>query len=363
MTQPDIKGSIIRNANPEGCHHFLEQQWQKLSNIPAGTAFKSVLVLGCSSGFGLASRLVTLRNGADTSIGVCYEKSPSDNHSGSAGWHLDNAYQKLASSQKQQHITLNTDAFSSETKAQVIQQMQAWGKKFDLVIYSVAAGVKLNAKGEKIRSSILPTTQSVNGLQVDLEKDSFFEMELPAATQQQIDDTVAIMGGQDWQDWLTTLSEAGLLTDDCQSYNYSYLGADLNAAIYRNGTLGAAKQDMHLAAQRLREQGFKATVVVCKALVTKASLFIPLMAPYVMALKAVLSAKNQDEDIFDQMVRLFQNDVIIEDDILRLDNYELASEVQAEVQERIESMSADNFKQYIDYDGVKKELLALHGFL
>jgi len=362
MLQPDIKGSIIRNSNPEGCHHFLAQQWDRLNSLPPGKPFKSILVIGSSSGFGLASRLAALRNGAKFSLGVCFERAPNDNHSGSAGWHLDQAFHSIADTHQHISHTVNQDAFLVNTKQQIIDKIKSLNQKFDLVIYSLAAGVKIDAKGEKIRSSILPTEKPLCGYQVDLEQHSFTEMELPPANKQQIADTVNIMGGGDWQDWMNTLSQAGVLEDDCETYNYSYLGSELNAPIYRDGTLGAAKIDMHKTASRLRTHGFNASAVVCKALVTKASLFIPLMAPYLMALKAELKKRHQDENAFDQMRRLLAGGAIEDDSLLRLDNYELDEEVQAGVKNRINSMTVNNFKDHLDYEGVREELLQMHGF-
>jgi enoyl-[acyl-carrier protein] reductase/trans-2-enoyl-CoA reductase (NAD+) len=169
------------------------------------------------------------------------------------------------------------------------------------------------------------------------------------------------MGGRDWQNWLEALKAADVLSDDCISYNYSYLGSKLNAAIYREGSLGAAKEHMYQTARTLRSQGFHATVVVCKALVTKASLFIPLMAPYVMALKAELKKRHQEENVFDQMARLFSGGAEQDDDLLRLDNFELAEDVQAGIEARIKNMTTEDFSS-VDYEGVKRELLAMHGF-
>jgi enoyl-[acyl-carrier protein] reductase/trans-2-enoyl-CoA reductase (NAD+) len=359
----EITGSVIRNANPDGCHQYLNQKWQRLNKSARGTTFKSVLVIGCSSGFGLASRLVALRNKAEYSVGVCFEKAPNEKQGGSAGWHLDQAFQNIAKTKNHHCKTFNQDTFLMATKQAVIDHVKRTGQPFDLVIYSVAAGVKLDEKGEKIRSSILPTKQSLKGLQVDLEKHTFEEMELPSATEAQIADTVDVMGGTDWQQWLEILSEAGALTSNCVTYNYSYLGSDLNAPIYREGTLGAAKDHMHRTAESLRAQGFNAKVVVCKALVTKASLFIPLMAPYLMALKSELRIRNQDEDVFDQMWRLMSGQFRDEGDVIRLDHYELADDVQAAVKSRLDKITTEDFKNTIDYIGVRDELLAMHGFL
>lgn len=358
--QAEITGTVVRNAHPEGCHEYLKERWLMLNERPAGQGFKNVLVIGCSSGFGLASRLNVLRNGAENSFGVCFEKAPNEQQSGSAGWHLDQCLQSLAKD-KGRHETLNKDAFLAETKQAAIDFVKQTGQAFDLVVYSVAAGIKINAAGEKIRSAILPA-EPLSGLQIDLANHSAGPLHLPAATDQQINDTVAIMGGDDWQDWIETLAEAGALTDNCTTYNYSYLGSELNAAIYHDGTLGAAKEHMHQCAARLREQGFKASAVVCKALVTKASLFIPLMTPYLMALKTELVERGQDEDIFEQMYRLFAEKYDVDDDLIRLDNYELATDVQAGVKQRLEAIDADNFKEHVDYFGIRKELLAMHGF-
>lgn len=359
----EITGSVVRNANPDGCHHYLNEKWQRLNKSARGTTYKSVLVIGCSSGFGLASRLVALRNKAEYSVGVCFEKAPNDKQGGSAGWHLDNAFQDIAKAKNHHCKTFNQDTFLMETKQAVIDHVKRTGQPFDLVIYSVAAGVKLNEQGEKVRSSILPTKQSLKGLQVDLESHTFEEMELPAASEAQISNTVEVMGGTDWQQWLDTLSAAGALTSNCVTYNYSYLGSKLNAPIYREGTLGAAKDHMHKTAEALRKQGFDAKVVVCKALVTKASLFIPLMAPYLMALKSELSLRKQDEDVFDQMWRLMSGQYKDEGDVIRLDHYELADDVQTAVESRLNQITAKDFESKIDYQGVRDELLAMHGFL
>ena len=360
--QANIIGTVVTNANPAGCHQFLNEQWLRLKSFPKGKTYKSILVIGCSSGFGLATRLAALRNGAHSSVGVCFEKAPSEQHTGSAGWHLNEAFHSIAEQQNHHCFTLNKDAFLSATKTAVIEHIKSRQETFDLVIYSVAAGIKIGADGQKIRSSILPTIAPLTGLQVDLEKHCFSQLTLAQAEAQHIDDTVAVMGGADWQDWMQTLNDAGVLAANCETFNYSYLGSELNAAIYREGTLGAAKEHMHETALQLKSKGFNASAVVCKALVTKASLFIPLMASYLMALKVELAQRNQDENVFDQMRRLLAGDVESDGPLKRLDHFELAFDVQQGVRTRLENMTAENFRDHIDYDGIRSELLAMHGF-
>jgi len=360
--QANIKDTVVTNANPKGCHQFLNSQWQRLNHFPPGKTYNSILVIGCSSGFGLATRLAALRNGAHSSVGVCYEKSPSENHSGSAGWHLNEAFHDLAKQQQHNSFTLNQDAFLTSTKTAVIQYIKSLQQTFDLVVYSVAAGIKIGANGAKIRSSILPIGSSLTGLQVDLHNHTFSELTLPPADAKQINDTVAVMGGDDWYDWMQALNKAGVLSSNCETYNYSYLGSDLNAAIYRQGTLGAAKDHMHSMATKLKTQGFNAHAVVCKALVTKASLFIPLMASYLMALKVELQKHDKDEDVFDQMRRLLAGDFKIDGELIRLDNFELDEQIQQGVKNRLIKMTVNNFKEVVDYVGIRNELLAMHGF-
>lgn len=374
MIEPSIQGVIARNSHPAGCAAFL-RSWAARCKAPASnltlSAGPRVLVLGASSGYGLALRTVLLQEYAARTLGVAYERGPSGQYSGSAGWHLSAAFAELAAEQGLPGETLMLDAFAPASRQTVIETIRRDFGQVDLVVYSLAAGQR-TVDGRKVRSAIKPAGAPYQGYQLDLATDQLQPVTLEPASSQEMADTVTVMGGEDWQQWMTALQEADVLAPGARSVAFSYIGPASTWPLYRDGTLGQAKADLHQRAQQINAQlqtlGGGAWVVVAKALVTKASIFIPGMAPYLMALYAVMKEQGVHEDCLDQMQRLCHSQLFAEqvhtdsDQLIRLDDWELAEPVQQAVDARLALLNPDNFMQYGDYQGVKQEFLAMNGF-
>lgn len=372
MIEPSIQGVIARNSHPAGCAAFL-RHWAARCATPVSTSSASprVLVLGASSGYGLALRTVLLRDYAARTLGVAYEREPSGQYSGSAGWHLSAAFAELAAEQGLPGETLMLDAFAPASRQAVIEAIRHDFGQVDLVVYSLAAGQR-TVNGRKVRSTIKPAGAPYQGYQLDLAADTLQPVTLEPASSQELADTVTVMGGEDWQQWMTALQEAGVLASGARSVAFSYIGPASTWPLYRDGTLGQAKADLHQRAQQINAQlqtlGGGAWVVVAKALVTKASIFIPGMAPYLMALYAVMKEQGVHEDCLDQMQRLCHGQLFAEQvhtdsaGLTRLDDRELADSVQQAVNARLAVLNPDNFMQCGDYQGVKQAFLAMNGF-
>ncbi|MDV5172413.1 enoyl-ACP reductase FabV [Photobacterium rosenbergii] len=377
IIEPVIKGVVARSAHPYGCQQAVRKQidYVKQANPIVGGA-KRILVLGASSGFGLASRIAHTFGGAEAdTIGVSFERGPSEKGVGSAGWYNNIFFKQEAEKAGRIATNIVGDAFSPQVRQQVIEVINNdLGGKVDLVVYSLATGVRPNPEtGEMWRSVIKTTGNPVVGPTLNLETDSLAEMTVETATEQEIADTVKVMGGEDWASWIQCLSEAGVLAQGCRTVAYSYIGPEVTYPIYHHGTLGRAKEHMHNTAETLNGQlaaiGGQAHVAVCKALVTKASVFIPAFTPYILALFKVMKQNGTHEGCIEQMQRLFNarfytagGEVTDEQRLIRMDDWELDQEVQRQVSEIMADMTADNFTDLGDYAGYKQDFMELNGF-
>ncbi|WP_028023255.1 enoyl-ACP reductase FabV [Enterovibrio calviensis] len=375
IIQPQIQGVVARSCHPIGCKAAIDEQIRhaQLQQTTPGLP-KNVLVLGASSGFGLASRIALTFGPANAStIGVSFERGISDKGIGSAGWY-NNIYVKDAA-EKAGLITSNIvgDAFSEQTRQTVADAIRTQcGGKVDLVVYSLATGVRPNPEtGEFWRSSIKPVGESVEGYSINFESNSLNQVTLSAASDQEINDTVKVMGGEDWLSWMQFLQDNALLAEGCRTVAYSYIGPEHTHAIYHKGTLGLAKTHLHQTRHDIDAllSGIhgKADIAVCKALVTKASVFIPGLTPYLLALYRVMKAKGLQEGCIEQMDRLFYqkwNDDNNRDNegLIRIDDWELQQDVQDEVSAILAEMTPENFEQMADYKGVLNDFLKLNGF-
>lgn len=371
-----MRGNVSFGVNPIGCKQDVLNQIDYVKEQGHYEGPKKVLIIGASSSYGLASRInVAFGAGADT-IGVSFEKGPkSERNLGSAGWY-NNIYFKQAA-EKEGLIAKNfvQDAFSHQTKQDVIDYIKAeFGGKIDLVVYSLASGIRINPEtGERINSVIKSIGQNVVGPNVNIEKQEFYEQVLEPATEEEIADTVNVMGGEDWLFWMQALKEADVLADGVQTTNYSYLGSDLNKPYYGDGTLGRAKADCDEKAVHINDLltdiNGKATVIVATAVTTKASSVIPFFPVYCMGLYRVMADNGTHETPIMHIDRTFRDMVYGDkaeyDELgrLRPDSWELDPEVQAQTEALIKEINEGNFNSdKTGYSIFMKEFMNLSGF-
>lgn len=380
IIKPEIQGVVARTAHPMGCQMAVLNQIAYVRNAePVVNGPKKVLVLGASSGFGLASRIALAFGGsnADT-IGVSFERGPSEKGVGTAGWYNNIYFRQEA--EKSGMIAKNFvgDAFSPQMREQVIEYIRSeFGGKVDLVVYSLATGVRPNPEtGELWRSSIKTTGAPVTGPTINIEQDKMVQMTIETATEEEVDATEKVMGGEDWQSWIDILSQADVLDQGCKTVAYSYVGPEATYPIYHHGTLGRAKAHLHATADKLNEQmkglGGEAYVSVCKALVTKASVFIPAFSPYILSLFKVMKEQGTHEGCIEQMQRLFAERLYGQHQsagvpvdlarLIRIDDWELEPETQDKVSKLMAQITEENFQQIGDYEGYKLDFMQLNGF-
>ncbi|WP_394244245.1 enoyl-ACP reductase FabV [Vibrio astriarenae] len=379
IIEPMIQGVVARSAHPLGCEQSILEQIDFVKKAsPIATKAKRILILGASSGFGLAARIALTFGGpeADT-IGVSFERGPSEKGTGTAGWFNNHYFKQQAEKAGRTAINITGDAFSPELRSQVIEAIETYFEgEVDLIIYSLATGVRPNYSSDtpqQWRSVIKPIGQSVEGAIVSLETDQWQPQTLEAASEQEADDTIKVMGGEDWESWIDTLINAESIADGCQTIAFSYVGSELTHPIYLDGTLGQAKIDLHQTSHslnlKLANFNGHAYATVCKALVTKASVFIPAFTPYILALYKVMKEKGTHEGCIEQMHRLFTEQLfsptgthVDGERLIRIDDLELDPQVQKEVSLLVKEMDENNFKQLGDYEGYKREFLQLNGF-
>ncbi len=375
--EPLIQGVVARSAHPYGCRASIKEQIEYVKQAPQiKNGPKRVLIIGASSGFGLAARIALTFGGAEAdTIGVSFERGPSDKGVGSAGWYNNIYFKDEATHHGRTAVNIVCDAFSDTVRNQVIEAIETYFEgEVDLVIYSLATGVRPKPESDEFwRSVIKPIGESVTGASILLENDQWVESTLAPATEEEAEATIKVMGGEDWESWIDTLINSESVAKGCKTIAFSYMGPDVTHPIYLDGTLGRAKVDLHQTSHTLNIKmanfGGGAYATVCKALVTKASVFIPALSPYLLALYRVMKEKGTHERCIEQMQRLFttklydQPKVPVDGErLIRIDDLELDPEVQKEVLALLEQMNADNFAEIGDYEGFKDEFMKLNGF-
>lgn len=375
--EPLIQGMVARSAHPYGCQQSVLQQINYVKSAPSiNQGPKRVLILGASSGFGLAARIALTFGGADAdTIGVSLERGPSSKGVGSAGVYNNHFFKQYAEQAGRVAINITGDVFSQHIKEQVIEAIETYFEgEVDLVIYSIASGMRRKGDSEEFWHSVIkPIGESVTGATVSLEDDQWLDTTLPPASEQEIADTLKVMGGEDWENWIDTLINHDSLAQGCKTLAFSYVGSELTHPIYLDGTLGRAKVDLHQTSHalnlKLANYDGNAYATVCKALVTKASVFIPAFTPYILALYRVMKQKGTHEGCIEQMQRLFSEKLytgqpvpVDGERLLRIDEWELAPDTQAQVCDLVRQMNASNFAELGDYQGFKQEFLRLNGF-
>ncbi|WP_391090717.1 enoyl-ACP reductase FabV [Vibrio sp. NH-UV-68] len=377
IIEPVIHGVVARSAHPLGCQQAILNQINYVKSAqPIKHGPKRVLILGGSSGFGLASRIALTFGGAEAdTISVSYEKAPCADRTASAGFYNDYYFQQFANQHGRQAINIHGDAFSDQIKTEVIEAIETYFEgEVDLIIYSVASGIRPDPESDKIwRSSIKPMTEPVSGATLVLENDHWQQAHLAVASEQEALETIKVMGGEDWERWIDALINAESIATDCKTVAFSYIGPEITHPIYLDGTLGRAKVDLHQTSHslNLKLANFDggAYASVCKALVTKASVFIPGLSPYLIALYKVMKQQGTHEGCIEQMQRLFTTKLYGQDKVpvdgerlIRIDDLELETSTQLKVAQLMESLNADNFRHVGDYNGFKQEFLNLNGF-
>ena len=373
-----IKGVVAQSAHPLGCQAAVRQQIQIVQKSkPIVNGPKKVLVLGASSGFGLASRIALAFGGAKAdSIGVSFERGPSEKGVGSAGWYNNIFFKEEAEQAGLIAKNFIGDAFSPALREQIIDYINnEFGGKIDLLVYSLATGMRPNPKtGEMWRSALKPIGDHYTGYTYNIEKEAMEAVTLEPATVAEIDSTIKVMGGEDWEDWVDVLHAAGVLSPQFKTIAYSYVGAKSTYRIYHEGTLGQAKAHLHHTADRLNQKlqgaGGHAYVAVCKALITKASVFIPAFSEYLFALFKVMKAQGVHENCIEQMQRLFAHKLYTDlgqaevdaQRLIRVDDWEMRADIQAATDQLLSTMTHHNFKQIGDYQGYIESFMQLNGF-
>ncbi|MCH4293646.1 trans-2-enoyl-CoA reductase family protein [Shewanella sp. 3B26] len=377
IIKPKIRGFICTTTHPVGCEaNVLEQINLTKARGPIVNGPKRVLVVGSSSGYGLSSRIAAAFGSGAATIGVFFEKPGTETKPGTAGWYNSAAFDKFAKAEGLYSKSLNCDAFSHEAKAKVIELIKADLGQIDMVVYSLASPVrKLPDSGELVRSSLKPIGQPYSSTAVDTNKDTIIEASVEPATEQEIADTVTVMGGQDWELWLNALDEAGVLADGCKTVAYSYIGTELTWPIYWHGALGKAKMDLDRAAHALNDKlaakGGSANVAVLKSVVTQASSAIPVMPLYIAMVFKKMRAEGLHEGCMEQILRMFSERLykadgsapeVDEDNRLRLDDWELRDDIQQHCRDLWPQITTENLSELTDYVEYKAEFIKLFGF-
>ncbi len=391
-----VRSSMCINAHPVGCAKDTENQIAYVKAQKSKRGIKTlkeggkgpglVLVLGCSTGYGLASRIsAAFEYGADT-IGVSFEKEASETRGGTPGWYNNEAFDRAAAKDGLFSKTFSADAYANETRATVIEEIRKTGKKVDLVVYSLASPVrsdpeKLDGSGQHVmyKSVIKPIGKTYSGKAIDIMSQTIKESSAEPATEDEIANTVKVMGGEDWQLWISALLDAGVLNTGCRTLAYSYIGPELSHAIYRDGTIGQAKKDLEATALRMNEQlknsvKGAAYVSVNKGLVTRSSAVIPIISLYLSVLFKVMKKKGTHEGCIEQMERLFAERLytgsdnsasevpVDSENRIRMDDWEMDDEVQAEVSRLMEGVTQENLAERCDLAGYKHDFLTINGF-
>ena len=374
IIKPRVRGFLCTTTHPLGCEANVRHQIEHVrSHGPIENGPKRVLVIGASTGYGLASRITAaFGSGADT-LGIFFEKEGTESKPGTAGWYNSAAFHKFAEAEGLYAKSINGDAFSDEIKQKTIDTIRADLGQVDLVVYSLAAPRRVHPKTGVVHNSTLkpigkPTVQKG----VNTDKQAIQEFHLEPATQEEIDNTVAVMGGEDWQMWIEALDEAGVLAQGARTTAYTYIGEKMTWDIYWHGTIGAAKQDLDRRVvdirERLAAKGGDARVSVLKAVVTQASAAIPAMPIYLAILFKVMKERGVHEGCIEQIDGLFRESLynpdpqLDEEGRLRADRKELDPAVQDEVARLWEQIDSDNLHQLSDFDGYRREFLQLFGF-
>jgi len=375
IIKPKTRGFICTTTHPTGCAANVAEQ---IAKVKAGGEIangpKKVLVIGASTGYGLASRITAAFGSGAATIGVFLEKPATERKPGSAGWYNSAAFEAEAHAAGLYAKSVNGDAFSNEMRDKVIAMIKEDLGQIDMVVYSLASPVrKLPDTGETVRSTLKPIGETYRATAIDTSKDQIIETAIEPATEEEIANTVTVMGGEDWELWMNAMMEAGVLADGVKTVSYGYIGTDITWPIYWHGALGKAKEDMDRAAGvingKLQSINGSANVAILKSVVTQASAAIPVMPLYIAMSFQVMKKQGIHEGCLEQINRMFRTQLYKDDgpelddnNRVRMDDWELREDVQNTIKELWPQVTTENLFELTDYQGYKDEFLKLFGF-
>lgn len=376
IVSPKVRGFICTTAHPTGCAAHVNEQIAYAQQQKKVSGPKKVLVIGASTGYGLASRIVsTFSSDADT-IGVFFERPAADKRTASAGWYNTAAFEVAAKKAGRYAKSINGDAFSDQIKKETIDLIQRdWQGGVDLVIYSLASPKRMDPKTGEVFSSVLkPTAKTYTNKTVDVMNGVVSDISIEPATQEEIEHTVKVMGGEDFQLWIEALLAAGVLAKGAKAIAYSYIGPDITYPVYRAGTIGKAKEHLEKTTAELNQhlqqtiQG-NAYISVNKALVTQASSAIPVVPLYISLLYKIMKREGNHEGCIEQMYRMFHDRLysgsavpVDNEHRIRLDDWELLPHIQAEINRDWPNVTSENLAAISDIAGYRSDFHRLFGF-
>lgn len=375
IIQPKVRGFVCVTSHPTGCEANVRRQIEYVRSkgaVEGGP--KRALVIGASTGYGLASRITAAFGCGAGTVGVFLEREPTPTRPATAGWYNSVAFERAAKEAGLFAASVNGDAFSDEIKAQTVDLLKDELGPVDLVVYSLAAPRRVHPNtGVDHRSVLKPIGSVYKGKTLNTDKATVTDIEIEPASEQEIADTVAVMGGEDWERWIEALDTAGLIAEGCKTVAYTYIGPKLTWPIYWEGTIGRAKDDLDRAARalddRMRRRNGRALVSVMKGVVTQASSAIPVVPLYISLLFKVMKERGIHEGCIEQIQRMFADRLygssgnpVDEEGRIRMDDYEMRGDVQGTVNEAWPRVTTENLRELTDFAGYQEEFLALFGF-
>ncbi|KAF2326293.1 enoyl-ACP reductase FabV [Flavobacterium ginsenosidimutans] len=374
IIEPRMRGFICLTAHPTGAEQNVKNQIEYVKSKGEIAGAKKVLVIGASTGFGLASRITSAFGSGASTIGVFFEKPPVEGKTASPGWYNSAAFEKEANKAGLYAKSINGDAFSNEIKRETLDLIKADLGQVDLVIYSLASPVRTNPNtGVTHRSVLKPIGQTFTNKTVDFHTGKVSDVSIAPANEEDIENTVAVMGGEDWAMWIDALKAENLLAEGAVTVAYSYIGPSLTEAVYRKGTIGRAKDHLEATAftieDSLKSIGGKAYVSVNKALVTQASSAIPVIPLYISLLYKIMKEEGIHEGCIEQIQRLFQDRLyngsevpVDEKGRIRIDDWEMREDVQEKVAKLWLEATTETLPEIGDLAGYRSDFLNLFGF-
>lgn len=370
IIEPKTRGFICTTAHPDGCAEAVREQIEYVKKAPKTEGAKNALILGASTGYGLASRIAAAYSCGATTLGVIFDKPASGSRTATAGWYNTAAFERFAAADGLYAKTLNGDAFSREMKERVIELIKKDLGQVDLVVYSLASPRRTLENGTTISSVLKTVGEPYTNKTIDLKTNAVSEVTVMPATKQEIADTVTVMGGEDWEAWITALKNADVLAPGAITVAYSYIGPEVTHPMYLNGSIGMAKKHLYETSLKLNKlyPDIKAYISVNKALVTQSSAAIPIVPLYISILYKVMKEKSLHEGCIEQMTRLFHDRIYASDILLddagriRVDDYEMLPEVQAAVSALWEKVSDTTLNECCDINGYWDDFFRMFGF-